>query len=346
MDKKTLTITGVILAVIVILVFVVIGMQATNKGLSSEDILRINNEIYTKKEFNDFIRYRLYKNNGELKVDEEQYKDDLSNGVSKEKIFVTDSLNEFYKAKVFSILANQKNIVVSGDELTQIEEDYTTNEETITAMGVSKDDYIKFEREQAIVTKITNSPNDYLELPDEMYDNYLKQLSGDELKSYTYRMFQVGYTDDTVNESGETVSGDKIEKQEYMQAIVDRIKDGVPFEEAAESGDSRIIYVGNGIQFEKSMEEHSAGVLLEQKLGSEELAEAAKKTAEGEMTEIIDSSNAFQVAKIEKVEDGIVGEAKDELIELLISSASNDLVYSVVKDMEVNQSAVSRIKIK
>lgn len=158
-------------------------------------------------------------------------------------------------------------------------------------------------------------------------------------------MMQVGYTEDSENESGEMVSGDKAEKETYMNEIVNRMKEGQSFEEAAESGDTRLIYVGNGVQLAKSMEEHSCGIILEQKLGSEELTEAVKKASDGELTEVVDSGTAFQVAQVEKIEDGIVGEAKDELIELLVANSAEDLVYSVIKNMDVNQSAVSRIKI-
>lgn len=346
MDKKTLTIVGVILAVIVILVCVIMGMQATNTSLSSDEIMRINEEKYTKEEYMSFIKYRLYKNNGDYGIDEEKHASDIENGVSKENIFLSDSLNEFYKFKAYKLLAEQKGIEVSGDELTTIEEDYTTNEAKITEMGISKEDYIEFEKIQAIINKISASPSEYLEFPEDAYNNYLNQFSGDMLKSYTFRMMQVGYTEDSENESGEMVSGDKAYKEAYMTEIVNRIKSGESFEEASESGDFRIIYVGNGIQYAKSMLEHSSGIILEQKLGSKELYEAVKNAQSGDLTEIVDSGSAFQVAEVENIEDGIVGESKQELLELLVANSTDDLVYSVIKDMEVNQSAVSRIKIK
>lgn len=346
MDKKTLIISGVILAVIVVLVFVIMGMQVTNTGLSSNEVLRINDEKYSKEEFITFVKYRLYKSNGEMSVDEEKYSSQLESGVSKENIYLSDSLNEFYKFKAYEIFAKQKNIEILGDELTPIEEDYTTNEAKITESGVSKEAYIAFEKIQAIINKVSNNPKEYLELPDTVYNNYIAQFSGDVLKSYTYRMMQVGYEADHENESGEMVSGDKAEKEAYMNDIVNRIKSGDSFENAAESGDNRIIYVGNGIQFTKSMLEHSCGIILEQKLGSEELTEAVKNAKDGELTEIVDSGTAFQVAQVEKIEDGIVGESKEELVDLLVANGVDDLVSYVVKDMEVNQSAISRIKIK
>ena len=301
MDKKTLTIAGVILAVVFILVCVIMGMQLTNTDLSSEEILRINEEKYTKEEFITFVKYRLYKNNGDYAINEEEHASDIESGVSKESLFLSDSLNEFYKFKAYKILAEQKGIEISGDELTTIEEDYTTNETKITEMGISKESYIEFEKIQAIMNKVSGSPSDYLEFPEDVYNNYLEQFSGDMLKSYTFRMIEVNYTDDSENESGEMVSGDKAFKEAYMTAIVNRIESGESFEEAAESGDYRIIYVGNGIQYAKSMLEHSCGIILEQKLGSEELYEAVKNAESGDLTKVVDSGSSFKVAKVEGI---------------------------------------------
>ena len=143
------------------------------------------------------------------------------------------------------------------------------------------------------------------------------------------------------------LSKDKEEKEAYVNALVARINAGESFEAVAESGDNRLIFTGTGIEFAKSIEEHSAGFLLEQKLGgSEEASEIVKKTEAGKLSEVIDTGDVFQLVLVEKVEDGVVGEAKDELVELLISQYANELIYQVVKDMEVNNAAVSRITIK
>jgi len=333
MDKKTLTMIGVIVAVIVVLVVVVIGMEIKNNSgttnesgekvsttLTSNDIMRINDVVYSKEEFLNYIKYTLYQNNGDTSVDEEQYADQIANGTSLENLFISDTLNSFYQMKVYGILAEQKNIVLSGDSLTEIDNDYETNKEKITEVGLTKEDYINIAKQKAIVTLITGNPKEYIELPEDVYTGYISQFSGDNLKTYTYREIQVGYTTDTETESGEMISGDMAEKQAYMNAIVENIKNGMPFEEAAESGDTRLIFVGNGIQLAKSMQEVAAGFLLDQKMGSAELSEAAKKTASGEMTEVVDTGSSFQVAKIENVEDGIVGAAKEEIEELLISN--------------------------
>ena len=357
MDKKTLTLIGIIAAVIVILVCVVVGTEIKNNTkslnasgenttLTSEDIMRINNNLYSKEEFLKYIKYTLYKNDGDMSVDEEKYAGQIASGTSEENLFISDALNNFYQLKVYGMLANQKNVSLTDEEIEEIENEYEANAEKITSFGMEKEDYVEIAKQEKIMSTITSSPKDYIELPDAVYTGYIDQFSGDDLKSYTYRMFEVHYTTDTETESGEMVSGDMAEKQDYMNQVVERIKNGTSFEEAAESGDTRLIYVGNGIQLAKSMEEYAAGFILDQKVGSQELSDAIKATASGEMTEVIDSGSAFQIAKVEKVEDGIVGGAKEEIQELLISSYADELVFSLVKDMEVNNSAVSRIKIK
>ena len=68
MDKKTGIIIGVLGAIVLVLVLVVFGLETKSAGLTSSDILRINNEIYSRSEFEDFLRYTLYKNDGEIKM--------------------------------------------------------------------------------------------------------------------------------------------------------------------------------------------------------------------------------------------------------------------------------------
>lgn len=359
MDKKTIIIISVIAVIIVILVAVMMGMEIKNnaktvnesgevvsKALTSDDIMRINGKIYSKEDFIKYIKYTLYKNDGEYNVDEEEYASQIENGTSIEDIFVSNTMNEYYQLKVYEILAEQKNITLSEDDITAIEDDYNSNSEKITTFGIEKEDYITIAKMEKIKSNISDNANDYIELPEEVFTSYVSQFSGDNAKSYTYRLIQVNYTTDSETESGEMVSGDMAEKRAYIDQIVANVKNGTPFEEAAESGDNRIIYSGSGIQFAKSMQEFSAGFLLDQKMGSQEMSDAAKKTPSGEMTEVIDTGSSFEVAKIEKVEEGIVGESEKEIKELLISNYADQLVGSVVKDTEINSSALSRIKIK
>ncbi len=353
MDKKTGIIIGVLMVIVLGLVLVVFGLESKTDGLTSSDILKINDTVYARSEFEDFLKYTLYQDNGEIVIDEtdEDTAEALENGSSKEDIYKSNAMNSFYQMKVYGLVAEDKNIVIDEETLAEISGDYETNKEKISQFGISKESYIEIEKEQAIVDMISNNPSEYLTLSDEVYDAYIEQFSGDDLKSYTYRMIQVGYTADTVSgetsgESGEVIPGDRAEKEAYMNEIVARINSGVSFEEAAESGDNRLIFVGNGIQFAKSLEENSAGFLLEQKLSSDDAVQAVKNAKDGELTDVIDTGSAFEVYLVEKVQDGIVGEAKEELVELMISSYASDLIYQYVKDMELNSAALARISIK
>ena len=353
MDKKTGIIIGVLMVIVLGLVLVVFGLESKTDGLTSSDILKINDTVYARSEFEDFLRYTLYQDNGEIVIDEtdEDTAEALENGSSKEDIYKSNAMNSFYQMKVYGLVAEDKNIVIDEETLAEISGDYETNKEKISQFGISKESYIEIEKEQAIVDMISNNPSEYLTLSDEVYDAYIEQFSGDDLKSYTYRMIQVGYTADTVSgetsgESGEVIPGDRAEKEAYMNEIVARINSGVSFEEAAESGDNRLIFVGNGIQFAKSLEENSAGFLLEQKLSSDDAVQAVKNAKDGELTDVIDTGSTFEVYLVEKVQDGIVGEAKEELVELMISSYASDLIYQYVKDMELNSAALARISIK
>lgn len=353
MDKKTSIVLLVIGVVIIAMIALAFGLETQTKQLTSEDILRVNNEIYKRAEFEDYIKHNLYKNNGEMKVDEAAHEghDHATEGTTDEQTYISTVLEEYYQMKVYGILAKDKKIILTTEDITQIENDYDANSEKIANYGLSKESFVNIEKQKSIMSKVTMNPTAYLELPDGVYEEYIESISGDELKSYTYRIIQVGYTEDKVSgevsgeSSGEVVPGNKAEKEAYINTLVARINSGESFETVSESGDNRLIFKGNGIEFAKSMQEFSAAFLLEQKVG-EKMYEEMKKTETGKITSVVDNDSAFQIALVEKVEDGVVGEAKEELIELMISEYANDLIYSYVKDMEVNQSVVARIKVK
>lgn len=353
MDKKTSIVLLVIGVAIIALITLAFGLETQTTQFTSEDILRINNEMYKKAEFESFLKYTLYQKNGDISYDESEHEghDHDTESLSEEDAFISDTLNNFYQMKVYGLLAKDKNIVITSGDVGTIESEYLANTEKIASFGLTKEEFMEIEKQQAIVDKVSVTPSEYLQLPEGTVEEYLEQMSGEELKSYTYRIIQVAYEEDKVSgdvsgeASGEVIPGNKAEKEAYMKDIVARINAGESFEAVSESGDNRLIFKGNGIEFAKSMQEFSAGFLLEQKVGAE-MYKAMKETLEGKITEIVDSNSAFQIALVEKIEDGVVGEAKEELIELMISEYASDLIYSYVKDMEVNQSALARIKLK
>ena len=176
MDKKTGIIIGVLGAIVLVLVLVVFGLETKSAGLTSSDVLRINNEIYSRSEFEDFLRYTLYKNDGEIKIDEEDEDTAhaLENGTSKEEIFKSNTLNSFYQMKVCELVANDKNIVVEAEKLEEISGDFEKNKEKVEKFGLGKESCVNIEKGQAVVQMILNEPSKYLTLPDGVYDEYLK----------------------------------------------------------------------------------------------------------------------------------------------------------------------------
>ncbi len=349
MEKKTSIVVIVIGVVVLIAVILAFALESgSNSSLDSNEILRINNNLYYKDEFEDFIRYTLYSNNGDMTIDTEEH----AEGATEESIFISECLDNFYTLKTYEIIAEKENITLASGEIDEVNNEYESNKEKIESVGLSQDRYTYFASLYSLVNKITSNPAEYIKLPDGVYDSYVKELSGDDAKSFTYRIMQVGYTEEEVSgESGEMItSGDKAEKQEFMNSLVARVKAGETFETVAESGDTRIISSNGGYTVGKSALEYSAGVLLDQKIGmftgNTDLSTAIKKTASGELTEIIDTGNAFQVALVEGVEDGIVGGAKDEVIQALLNESYTEIINSYITDMEVNYSVLSRIKIQ
>ena len=187
---------------------------------------------------------------------------DIKEGLKKKEQLIKDTTED----QIRSLNPNIDDLIKSLNDQNISSEQYSKylNNDTTQVTVYPTPDPVTTSIQYCIINKkgdeITSTSKLYdyieneditLELPSEVYDAFLEQYSGDDLNSYTYRMIQVGYTTDTENESGEMISGDMAEKKEYMNAIVENIKNGTPFEEAAESGDTRLIYIGNGIQIAK-----------------------------------------------------------------------------------------------
>ena len=106
MDRKTsivVIIIGVIVLIAVILAFAL--ESGSNSSLNSNEILRINNNLYYKDEFEDFIRYTLYSSNGDMTIDTEEHAEELENGATEESIFISECLDNFYTLKTYEIIA-------------------------------------------------------------------------------------------------------------------------------------------------------------------------------------------------------------------------------------------------
>lgn len=352
MDKKSGIVVLILGLVIVALIVVALCLETGTPQLTSNDVLRINNNVYTKEDFEVYLKYALYENDGQVVIDEDAHADDLASGISEEELFKSDALNDFYELKVYEILAEKKNIEIESGDLEEIENDFEEDSEKILAAGLTKEDYVSIKKLEKVKEQVSYYPTEYLELPDGVYEEFAAQYSGDDLKSYTYRVLHVSYEDDTVSgevsgeSSGEIIPGNKDEKKTFIESLIARVESGESFETVSESGDNRIYYSGYGIRFGKNDLEYAVAPILEDKLMNEDLYEKAKVLNSGEMSEIVDVEGALEVVYMENVEEGFVGEAKEELIQIMISQYAEDLIYSVVTSYEANSSALARIKIK
>ena len=88
--------------------------------------------------------------------------------------------------------------------------------------------------------------------------------------------------------------------------------------------------------------DYSIQPLLASKLGSIELAEAVTKIQPGEYTDVFELKNTpyYAFVKLEKVENGFVGEADVEIRELLLDGYESSIVYVEV-DYDLNQDALA-----
>lgn len=354
MDKKTIITLAVALIAILTAVIIAFSLEGNVKNMDSNTILVLNDVTYTKADFEKYLMYRIFQNDGKMPVDEqdEQVKAKLNQGYTVADIFKEDSLQEFYATKVYNLAASDKEVALTSEEANAIENTISTNKDKLSAYGLTNDEYKAMAQEETLREKLEYSAKDYLTLPEEVYNAFYETVSGEARKSYTYRILNVYYEDDKVSgevpgvSSGEIIPGNKAEKEAYIKSLVEKVKGGASFESISDKGDARFTFTVNGIETLNGEREYAVGPIFHDLLANEDLYNASAKLNAGEMTEVIDTGIAFEVLYMENVEEGFVGEAKNQLVDLMVTQYAQELIYSYIKNMDVNTSALSRIIIK
>lgn len=344
MDKKQLITVSALGALIVVLVCFVVFSSENTERLTKNQVLRIEDTIYEVSELEKYM-YITNEANGDITkelTDEE-----------KETLF-----GEFVSAKVYASVATEKSILFPEEELTSAKEEYANKAETFAKYGITEEDYLKYAEDDYKKMNLTNNFGSYYELPDKYYQEFEDYYSGDELKTYGFRMMNFRYE---VPESGE--SGDSHEGHEHEETEEDRtqetilakaqtalaaVKSGDDFETVAkEYSDGTYTISQNSLQFLNGELQYAIWPVLESKLGSTEVFEAVKTLKAGEYTDVIEvpDSTTYYFVKVETIEDGFVGEAAEEVKEQLLYEYQETLLIEGL-DYEANQSALVRFLYK
>ena len=344
MDKKTGIILGIIAAVVVVLLTVVFVVDANTEKLGSDTIFVVNGEKYSTEEFKDFVRI-AYNESGDINA-EVSYHDAES------------LLNNFMTNKILYNAAVSCGVKIDEEALKTYEDEYSGDEAVLLAAGVSKDDYMKHKEEEEMIQTMQYDYTTYFTLPDDIYEEEraLYETNG-MYNTYEFRLMSIPYEEKVSgDESGDEIdvleSGDKedLSKEAQLKVaedVLSRIKSGEDFEGLAkEYGSSLYFFMDNGIYMTKNGEiEYATTPMLERKLfGNQELINTIKSMQSGDLSEIIvdESNSRFQILKVEKVEDGFVGEAEKELKEYILGNHLWDIIIEKT-DYKDNPGAFSRI---
>lgn len=345
MDKKQLTIVSILGVLIVALVCYVVFSSANAPRLTKNQVLRIEDTIYEYSELEKYMN--IYNEAG--------------GDIAK---VLTDSEKEalygaFLQTKIYANVADKKAILFPEEELTQAKTDFSTKVDTFATYGITEEDYINYIEDEYKMMTLMNNFGAYYELPDDIYSDFVELYSGDELKTYTYRMMNFRYEESESGESGDAALEDEGHEhseeersKEVMlakaQTALTAVKSGDDFETVAkEYSDGQYSFSQNSLVFLNGETQYVIAPLLKSKLGSTEVYDAVKSLNVGEYTDVIEvpGNTSYYFVKVENIEDGFVGEAATELKEQLLNEYQETLLTENL-DFEINQSLLVRFMYK
>lgn len=339
MDKKQLTIVSILGVLIVALVCYVVFSSANAPRLTKNQVLRIEDTIYEYSELEKYMH--IYNEAG--------------GDIAK---VLTDSEKEalygaFLQTKIYANVADKKAILFPEEELAQAKTDFSTKVDTFATYDITEEDYINYIEDEYKMMTLMNNFGAYYELPDDVYSEFVALYSGDDLKTYTYRMMNFRYEEPELGESGDAAIEHEDERSKEVmlakaQTALTAVKSGDDFETVAkEYSDGQYSFAQNSLVFSNGETQYVIAPLLESKLGSTEVYDAVKVLNIGEYTDVIEvpGNTSYYLVKVENIEDGFVGEAAKELKEQLLNEYQETLLTENL-DLEINQSLLVRFMYK
>lgn len=342
MDKKTGIILGIISAIVVILVVMVFVMDSKVEPMDKNTILVVEGENYTIDEFQKFAKIINHEESGDItkKMTEEE---------------TMSMLDAFLIQKIYLNAAKKHNITLESGDTANFESDFEDDAIAFASGDISKEDFIKYQTETALVQKLQNNIGDYYTLPDDIYNQIKDSFISENLyKTYGFRLMQIPYDAPKSGESGETDILDKDEEEKedlsretqlkLAESVLQRIKSGESFEELSkEYGSSRLTFKGSEYTLVNGELEYVTSPLLQSKLNNEKIYNAVLEMNSGDLSQIIEDEEytSFNIVKLESLEEGFVGQGEEEIKTILLNEYANDIVAQGVK-FEMNQSAYIR----
>ena len=363
MDKKQVITVSVLGALIVALVCFVVVYSGNSERLTKEQMFKLDNEIY---EVSEFEKYIYITNEAEGDIDKEL----STSGDRYAKI------DGFVQSKIYADAATKKSITFPEEEVKRAKEDYASKADKFSKYDITEADYLRYAEDEYKMNTLYADFVNYYELPDDIYKEVVEGYSGDDLKSYSFRMMKFFYEEPEVTESGDIV--DEHEGHEHEDVVeneaeeeIDRskeavvlkaqsawaaVKSGDDFETVAkEYADGEYIMSGNSFSYLNGEIQHKIAPIIKNEtspfsggglLVPTELFEAMKQIESGEYTDIIEipGESMYCFAKLENAEDGFTGDADKEFREVILNEYQYNLlidIYNFDFDTDINYSSIA-----
>lgn len=298
-------------------------MNAINSKVDENTLFVVGGKQYKIEEYKIFEKISNFELGDINKIMDEKQKLTMVDNFLLHKIYLTSAINH--------------NITLEKNETESFSSEFDINEVVFNGVNISKDDYIKYREETAIVEKLKVDFEEYYELSDEIYNTVRDSFIENNLyKTYSFRIITIEY---------ESNLNSKEEKLIVANNVINKIKAGEDFEKLAkEYGSTRLTFKGNEYVLVNGDLEYATSPLLESKLNSKELYNAIIKMQNVGITEIIEDeqNTCYQILKLESIEDGFVGEGERELKSILLNEYSNDILVDEI-EYKINQSAIYKV---
>lgn len=287
-------------------------------ALQEGQLLKVENRIFTTEEFEKFIyMYKIANEYENLEINSGE---------------IEDLLYEFLAVKAYLYHANEHKIDFPSGEL-QIAKDYYSGEKVLfDKFGITEEEYIKYAKEDYKSLYLASHFSEYFDLPKGVIEELTNYFSGDDLKTYTYRLARFVYEEPETAEDVDYIS--KLDAETNARTALNLIKNGEDFQTAIDKHSHTSIIITPDLEYIRNGEVYSTiAPILDVKLGSIELAEAVKNLKSGECTDIFELTYEpyYAFVKLENVEEGFVGEGLEEVKEILLEEYESSMIYDVLQ---------------
>jgi hypothetical protein len=316
--KRNFIIVGIFILLLIGLISVVFIADETQITY----LVKINDIAYEQEDFNKFLAIMQYEKEKEIK--------DSNSGEQLDLVKLKkDTYNTYVEQNMYYQKAVENGVKITEETKKYLNDYYEgdkTDRERLTALGITKDDYLRIYSKSSIIQDFTKNLNKYYKIPETSVDQYLATPQIKDLaKMMDVRIMQFSVKE---NEKKEDVKA-------KAQSILDRAKAGEDFATLAkDNADARMVQSGDTYVIKNGEIESAAQLLLGELFTTEEMQAAVLKLKPGEFSEVYEEDGTFKFVKVEKITDGLSDEARKKVTDLLSTDYAVQVIRSNTKIIE------------